>query len=369
VVGLLCSGVAWNYTSNKLWFGSSRGDKLVSGTVATNFHPREIWTRLCRGMVLTVYDTIWVPGWAKIKYASLCEKTVKLLGGLDHLADDDDSNYTFDQKSLTPRKGLGLVGIVFFIPGVALGGVRCLQRNRLTGAWPDPEQFNRALLVAMTLGSFALCHLMLRWQSIGLLRIMFPFIIAGAPLTAPFLEGRWGRLTALGLLVVSSAVFFTFWLGHVSRRLGWSGHPSLKWIAKLQNDHGILLRYQWNDQAPCDLNVREDYTYREIYQKLVEGIRQPCRIGFVGHENSECVFLFGARFQNRVIPMVDGRSPDRLLEPPSDLDYLVAADRFASIRPWAAAHGFEEVFKATSAKGEMLVLFQKPQVRQGFESN
>ena len=189
---------------------------------------------------------------------------------------------------------------------------------------------------------------------------MFPFLIAGAPLTAPLLESRWSKVAALVLLLVSSAMFFTYWLGHVSRRLGWSEHPSLHWIKRLQNEHGMLVRYHWRNQTPSDLTIREDYTYREIYQTLFGGIHQPCTIGFVGHQDSESTFLFGSRFQNRVVPLVDARSPGLLLEPPSDLDYLIAVDRFSTIGDWARDHGYEQLFKAANDKEEMLVIFEKP---------
>ena len=357
--GLVCSGVAWNYVANKLWFGNSRGPKTVSETVSTDFHPRSIWTRLCRGTVLTAYDTIWVPGSAKDKYASLVSNTVKVLGGQDRIADDDETYYMFDRKSMTPRKGLGLLGIIFFLPGIAVAAARCFSRRSFGGSWAAPERLNTALLVSMAMGAFVFCHLLLRWQSIGMLRIMFPFMIAGAPLTARLLAGRWTKLLALGLLLVSSAMFFTFWLGHVSRRHGWSDKPSLKWIARLQNDHAMLARYQWKDQQPRDLVIREDYSSREIYQVLLAGINQPCTIGFVGHQDSDMTYLFGPGYRNRVVPLVDARNPGPLIEPPLNLDYLVAADRFSSIRPWVAAHGLEEVFNATNAKGELLVLFQK----------
>jgi hypothetical protein len=359
VAGLVCSGVAWNYVANTVWFGNSRGPKTVNETVSTDFQPRSVWTRLCRGTVLTVYDTIWVPGSAKDKYASLVSKTVSALGGRERIADDDLIYYMFDRKSMTPRKGLGLLGIVFFLPGVAVAATRCLGRNSFGGIAVSSERFNTTVLVTMTIGSFVLCHLLLRWQSIGMLRIMFPFMIAGAPLTAFLLPNRWTKRLALALLAVSCAMFFTFWLGHVSRRHGWSDRPSLHWIVRLQNDHAMLAHYQWKDQAPCDLTIREDYSMREIYQVLLAGMRQPCAIGFVGHQDSDSTYLFGSRYQNRVVPLVDARNPGALIEPPSNLDYLAAADRFSTIRPWAATHGFEEIFSATNSKGEMLILFQK----------
>ncbi len=120
VAGLLCSGIAWNYTANKLWFGNFRGPELIRSTVSSDFHPRSIWTRLCRGGILMIYDTVWIPRSARGNYAWLCEKTAKALGAQKELAEDDEY-YSFKPEALTPRKGLGLMGIAFFLPAEGRG--------------------------------------------------------------------------------------------------------------------------------------------------------------------------------------------------------------------------------------------------------
>ncbi len=188
---------------------------------------------------------------------------------------------------------------------------------------------------------------------------MCPFLIAGGPLCGLLFGKRWLRMAALGLLVVSSAMFFTLWLGNVSRRLGWGDKEAFKLIARLQNHHELAVQYQWDGQAVCRLKMQEDYTFREIYEKLLEGLRQPCSIGFVGFMNAECVYLFGRQFQNRVVPLVDSRAFDRILEPPADLDFLIAVDKFAGMSAWAAAHGFQQVFEATGPNGVLLVALEK----------
>jgi hypothetical protein len=142
-------------------------------------------------------------------------------------------------------------------------------------------------------------------------------------------------MVALGLLVVSSAMFFRLWLGNVSRRLGWADKEAFKLIARLQNNPALAVQYQWNGQSVRRLNLQQDWTLREVYDKLLEGLRQPCSIGFVGSMNAECVYLFGRQFQNRVVPLVDARAFDRILEPPANLDFLVAVDRFAGMSAWA----------------------------------
>jgi hypothetical protein len=75
--------------------------------------------------------------------------------------------------------------------------------------------------------------------------------------------------------------------------------------------------------------------------------------------NAESVYLFGRQFQNRVVPLVDSRALDRILEPPANLDFVVTVDRFAGMSAWAAAHGFQQVFEASGPNGVMLVAFEK----------
>ena len=354
VAGLLCSGVAWNYSANRFWFGSSRGPASISETVSKDYHPRAIWTRLCRGGVLLAYDTIWLPKSARASYVTLCEGTVRILGGQQRLSEDDDY-YSFQPETLTTRKGLGLIGMAFFLPGVGVAAYRCCFRRSTVPAWYDT-----ALLVIMTAGSFALCHMILRWQGIGVLRLMYPFAIAGAPLASLLLEKRWLRGIALTLLVVSSAMFSTFWLGNVSRKQGWHGQGFSKWIARLQNSHVQPVQIQWDAKPGRELAMQEDYTYRELYEELLTGMRQPGTVGLIGHMNAECNFLFGRQFQNRVVPLVDSRASDRIIEPAEDLDYLVAVDKFSEAGRWAEAHGFRQIFKVSNAGRDMLVAFAHP---------
>lgn len=354
VAGLLCSGVAWNYSANKLWFGSSRGPAAISETVSTDYHPRAIWTRLCRGGVLIAYDTIWLPKSAKPAYAALCADTVQWLGGQRQLAEDDDY-YSFQPEVLTTRKGMGLLGMVFFLPGIGVALYRCWS---VRGAVRNPAWHNTVLLVVMSVGAFVLCHLVLRWQGIGVLRLMYPFVIAGAPLASLLLARRWLRGTALLLLLVSAAMFSTFWLGNVSRKLGWHGSGMARLMARLQNNHVLPVQCQWQGQPARELIMQEDYTYREIYDELLAGIQQPGTFGLIGNLNAECNFLFGRRFQNRVVPLVDSRASDRIIEPAEGLDYLVAVDKFAEAGEWAETHGFHRILTVSNAGREMLAAYE-----------
>jgi hypothetical protein len=361
VAGLLCSGVAWNYASNKLWFGRAGLPPVIRTTVSTDFHPRAIWTRICRGAVLMAYDTTWVPKSARGKYAWLCKQTVKVLGGQAKLS-EDDHYYAFNEETITPLKGLGLMGIVFFIPGLVLASAQLVSGNGFNPGVYSTAAFSKAMLSGLAIGSFVMCHLVLHWQAIGLLRLMFPCVIAGAPLAAFVLEKRWTRIPALLLLFLSSTMFLTFWVGQISRRMGWSERPSLQFLARLQNNHTATVRYQWKGQAPAQFQQREDYSYREVYAKLLEGLHRPCALGFVGNANQQCLELFGADSKNKVVPLVDSRNENDLIDPPSDLQYIVAVDKFSELDNWAKLHGFEEIFSCSDQKGALLRAFGRVSV-------
>jgi hypothetical protein len=363
VMGLLLSGIAWNYIGNQVWFGNSRGPKLITDTLARDFHVRAIWTRFCRGATLLLYDTIWCPSSQKGNYIRLCQATTRAFGAKDVLSEDNDY-FSFNEKSISPRKGLGLVGIGLFLPGLVYAAYGLFAQSSSRGKESRVNTFNTALLFGASVGSFLLCHLVLRWQPIGLLRLMFPFIISGAPLSALLLERQWLRVTALVLLLVSSGMFLIYSLGIASDRLSLGEHKIFKSITRLRNDHGTTVEFQWKNSPPRQLVMREDYTSREIYLELMKGLRQPCSIGIVGHKNAECEFLFGERLQNRVIPLVDSRSFDQILEPPEDLNYLVAVDKFAEVQKIAEKHGFTSFFTVTNASGPMLVAFERATVGQ-----
>jgi hypothetical protein len=350
LVGLLCSGVAWNYSSNKIYFGEKGMPRLMKATISHVYAPRDIWTRLCRGAVAIIFDTVWVPKSARDTYKRVSELTVKALGAKSSLAEDD--NY-FSFKP-DPMKGLGPLGIVFFVPALVVG---CAQSVR---AWRARSgSVNVATLTALTIASFIMCHVILRWQSIGMVRLMFPFVIAGAPLAGLLFEKRVVRSFAVGLLMMVSAIFFVYLSGVVSRRLDLRDGALFKAIAKLQNQHATLLRYRWNDQPTREVVQREDFTLREVYTVVLGGFRQPCTIGFIGNENSQCLYLFGNQAQNRIVPLVDAREEEQIMEAPTpELDYVVAADRFDRAKTWAETHGFEQVFTCSDEKGQVALAFK-----------
>jgi hypothetical protein len=89
-------------------------------------------------------------------------------------------------------------------------------------------------------------------------------------------------------------------------------------------------------------------------------LHQPCAIGFIGNENSECLYLFGTRAQNQIIPMVDAVNEHHVTNVRGDqLDYVVAADDFEQAQNWARTHGFAQIFTCTGPKGDVAMAFEK----------
>lgn len=359
VLAFASSGVPWNYLSNLRWFGNPGGSPFMQTAVAHNFSPASVWTRFCRGAVLTVLDPVWVPNSARLKYVAVGQRTAALLGAKARLPEDTDYS-SFGERALLPRRGLGLVGVAFFLPGLLIGLARAFGRGQNAKTEAEPARFATRLLVVMTLGSFALVHLFLSWQCIGVLRLMLPFVVCGAPLAALLLEKNWLKPVALALLVISSAMFLVLFLGNAWRHLDLPGDKGLlRMIARLQNTHARALQYEWQGRPPGEFLQQEDYTMREVYRLFLAGIRQPCTIGIIGNENTECYYLFGPGFQNRLLCLVDARAPEKISTPSEGLDYLVAADRFAEAVALAARHGFEPLLRVSYANAPVFLAFKR----------
>ena len=358
-LGLACSGVIWNYASNRLWYGHSGGPQLLQEALSRERQPRAVWTRLSRAGVLIALDTIWIPNSLQHTYVSLCRGVIKAVGAQPELAEDNDF-YGLPDRALAPRAGLGLLGIAFFLPGLAVG-IACWVRPDRPGAPArglGPQA--GAVLVLMAAGSFVLCHVVMRWQSIGLLRLCPGFMVVGAALAARLLERRWTRGAALGLLALSSALFFLFDLGLAARRWDGTHHgESRNPLARLQHDHEQAVEYQWADAPPQPLRLREAYSTYEIYDKLFEQAHQPEVFAFVGGQNAACFYLFGRHFENRVIPLVDARTPDRIAEPPPEVQYVVFGEADARAKDWAAARHFQAFFRVTKGDECVFAVYQR----------
>jgi hypothetical protein len=220
--------------------------------------------------------------------------------------------------------------------------------------------FNIAVLTVFAIAAFFMSHLVLRWQSLGVLRLMFPFVILAAPLTALILHKRPMRCVALCLLIATSGILSIFWLGAIARRLDIADRAGFDKIARLQNDHSFTLRYQWAKEPPREQRIREGYSNREVHKLILNGVQQPATLGVIGHGNTESIFLFGERFQNRIIPLVDCRHEDVILNRGADdIDYIISVDKFPESKIWADARGFEQIFSATRENEEVALVFKR----------
>jgi hypothetical protein len=362
----LSSGLVWNYVSNQLWYGDSRGPKFMQGHLSGDFGFRAIWTRECRGAVLVALDTMWIPQSARAAYAGVCEKAVEILGGQGKLAEDNGFN-TFNPEDRRPLKGCGWVGPLFLLPGLIIAAGRCLGIRRFMSGGTGSTRFAIALLLLFVVGSFVIPHAALRWQRIGLLRLMPAFSILAAPFCALVLERKWLRVAALAVLLASTAVFVTYDLSMIGRRFDTATQNRLFGkILRLGTQHGMTVQYQWKDQPPGTFFTAEDYTARGICQKFLEYVPSPTVIGYAGEVNGELVWLFGPGYRNKVIPLVDDRKPDQLLDPPADVEYVLVSGRRPEADAWASQQGFQPVFQAVSTNGSVaywFVAFEKKVVK------
>lgn len=349
LLGLICSGVAWNYTSNKIWFGESGMPRLIAETVSHNFRPREIWTRQIRGLVLLAGDMIWLPRSLRGHHANAIEGATKVLGAQETVREDVAGFYSFEAA---PGRGYGIVGVGILIPALIVGAVRTARRRE--------NCFRIGSLVFMAAAAFFMVHLVLRWQSVGVLRLMFPFAVLAAPMIALVIERKIVRVLALLVLLIGAGLMSGYSLGMIGRRLDVADRPVFNKIARLQNDRSYLASYRWAGRESGELRVREDYTMAEVHRLIISGLQQPATLGVIGHGNTESLFLFGERFQNRIVPLVDCREERKILDGPTqNLDYVVALDQFEEAKAWAAARGFEGMFECSRETNTIALVFKR----------
>jgi hypothetical protein len=286
------------------------------------------------------------------------------MGGKDRLAEDDEvGGYDFDRDTMSPRTGFGLVGIIF----IPLALVAALRRMRGTGnltkTTTPVQRRNIAILLICGLGCILMCHIFLRWQSIGLWRLMPSIPVMAAAICGLGLEKFRYQLAALLVVGCSTLVFFTYDAGMMARRFEWMDNNwYLKKISASARQHGRRFEYQWVNEPRQDLFIREDYMCSQISQKFMERVDHGATIGFEGDANSLVYYLFGADFSNRVVPLNDATDPDRLSPPPEDAKYLVF-EQGNNIDDgkvaWATHRGYAVVFRAFQETNCVFMGFKK----------
>jgi hypothetical protein len=362
-LGLLCSGTAWNYIANIKWYGNPQGPPYMQEHLSRELNFRSVWTRLARGTTLLAFDFLYVPASARDAYGTICQKAVRIIGGKNELSEDADY-YSFQKEKIAPRSACGLVGVFCLLPALVVSVRRMTGKGDRAGKVVESfHRINIALLLLFGFGYFLICHTLLRWQSIGLWRLMPVFPVIAAPLLGLLMERFRGQLAALLLVVFSTLLFLTFDAGIMARRF--ASLDDCRFLKKLTNSgrqHAFKVECQWTNEPPQDLLVREDYSSRQIEQKFMERVDRATTIAFVGDVNSDAYYLFGRDFSNTVIPLNDSRNLGQLLAPPENAKYLVFGERYkidADKIAWASSRGYLLVFQALRENEPVFMGFTK----------
>lgn len=361
-LGLLCSGTAWNYIENIKWYGNPKGPPFMQAHLSKELNFHSVWTRVARGTTLMVFDLLYVPASARDAYATMCQKAVHVIGGKNELG-EDDYFYSFQKEKISPRNACGLVGVIFLLPALVVSMQRMTGKGDSAGEVKSFHRINIALLLLFGFGYFLMCHIFLRWQSIGLWRLMPAFPVIVAPLFGLLMERFRYQLAALLMVIFSSLVFLTFDSGMITRRFAsFDNNRFLKKLTEFGRQHSFKVEYQWMNEPPQDLVIREDYSVRQIAQKFLERVNHAAVIAFVGGVNSDMYYLFGRDFSNAVIPLNDSRNPGQLLPPPKNAKYLVFGEHYkidADKIAWASSHGYLLVFQVFKENECIFMGFKK----------
>jgi hypothetical protein len=362
MLGLLYSGTGWNYVQNIKWYGNPQGPPFMQAHVSKELNFRSAWTRVARGAVLFAADVLYIPSSARNAYGTVCQKAVRAMGGKNELG-EDGVFYNFDKEKISPRAACGLVGVIFLLPALVIGARRVTAKIEPAGKVSPLPRTNIGLLLLFGFGYFITCHLILRWQSIGLWRLMPAFPVIMAPLFGLLLERFRYRFAALLLVILSSLAFLVSDASMMERRFpSLDNNRILKKLAGMGKQHSSKLICQWTNQPPQDLIVREDYSDREIQQKFLGQVDHAAVIAFVGGENSDAYYLFGRDFSNTVIELNDSRNPGPLSPPPGNAEYLVFGQHYdagADKIAWASNQGYSPVFQVSSGKDCVFLAFKK----------
>jgi hypothetical protein len=358
LIGLLCSGVAWNYASNAAWFGDFRGPAVLKETVVTDLSRKAVWTRLVRCATVISLDPIWLPSRAEPAYRALVRTATKLMGASESLAEDNDF-YSFSDASIRPGRGFGPLMVIALLPGLVLGLFRSTQRiiqERNT----EPSRVALSLGVFSISGALITCCL-LRWQEVGLARLMVPIAAAAVPLTGLLLQSRLSRAAMLTANTAIISAYFLVGLGMVARRVPDASLGGLGGrLSSAAKNRTSIVNYRWRGEPMHELEMRESYSSRELFELLLPRLHAPVTVGLIGGPNTDDFFLFGRAYVNKVVPLVDVRNPKVLLPIPQEVSVVVAQDIFGlpnlvpseAFEPWLEIYrGDQLIFAAYLPRG------------------
>jgi hypothetical protein len=373
IVAVLCSGVLWNYAFNFKWYGNISGPLFLQGTLSGDRSFLSAWTRCCRGAVLFLLDATWLPRSARETYTTVCHKAVRLLGGRNELA-EDDGEALFNFQNLLPGAGIGLLGPLAVLPAFIYGTLRLWRRGGKTNSQDKLAGDMDFLLLLLFVTSYSfLCHVFLKSQYIGLWRLMPGFPALAAPVCGLLLERHWQRIAFLTLTGLCMLVLTTRNLAMIGNRLAANKLVSKvegngfvqKFFSKIDKGQPWEVECQWENEAPQKAIIHEPYLSREIALMFLQKARHPAVVAFAGGIFSDAYYFFGPDLSNRIVPLVDDRQPKQLLEPPTNADYLVFAQKYdiepVKLKLWAARRGYRPFLQVNrEGKCEFLSFEKNP---------
>ena len=373
MAGMLCSGIPWSFAYNYKWYGNVSGPPFLQRHLSSDRSLPAIWTRCCRGTVLFFFDMTWLPRPMDKTYEAFCQKAARLLGGKGELAEDGDF---FNFRDIQPGEGIGLIGPLIVLPAFIYGLAR-LRRDRRGASLEDWFSGHRDfLLLFLLVTSYSFfCHMLLRWQSIGLWRLMPAFRVLIVPVCGLLLEKRWHRIAVLTLVGWCVLVSASANLAMVENRFAADRLESesknngmLQTFFSLGGKRPPLeVEYRWENEAPKKMLLHEFYNSREIALMFLRRARHPAVIAFAGEVTSDAYYFFGPDLCNQITPLVDNRKPEQLLEPPTNADYLIFAQNYV-IDPvkqnlWAMRHGYKPFLQVNRERECLFLAFQKNPVQ------
>jgi hypothetical protein len=369
-LALLCSGVPWNYACNFKWYGNVYGPPFMQGHLSSDRSIPSIWTRCCRGAVVFCLDVTWLPRSTHETYAAVCQKAAGFLGGKSDLTEDDQSLWNF--KNLQPGAGIGLLGPLVILPAFLYGAVRLLRCRSKTNLEDEfPGRRDVLLLFLFVAGYSFLCHVFLKWQNMGLWRLMPAIPVLAAPVCGLLLEKRWHRIAALTLAGFCALVSVSGNLAMMGNRFAADKRASElenngrlhKFFSKIGKRPPLEVECQWENGPPQKAFIYEPYSSREIALTFLRRAKHPAVIAFAGGVGSDAYYFFGPDLSNQITPLVDVRKREQLLEPPANADYIVFAQYFG-IEPakqniWAMQHGYKPFLQVNRERECLFLAFQK----------
>jgi hypothetical protein len=338
-LGAAVSGVLWSYVQNQMWFGDWRGHPYLKETLAKDFDPAAIWTRLCRGFVTVAYDCGWLPNSIQPQFAELTLQTVQMLGGRSILP-EDTVFYSLTRENIRPGGGMGVVGPFVLLPSL-LAAVWGLVRRRRGAGTVESDRF--CALVVFAIVSFLTFYILLRTQRIGVTRLMVSCVAVAMPIAFLVVRTRIGQWIGMAVAGFSVLLSIVYGVGFALNRVD---NEHFGWIRSLKRTTSQTIDAQWAGESARPIIIREPYTTRELYAMVAEQIESAGEVGLIGDFNTEAHFCFNSTYSNKVTVLKDCRSD--AIAPPAQAIRCVIVEGFDSrkIDP-DLVRGFRQVFQAT----------------------